>query len=468
MATTANKRIVTIDALRGITIFAMILCANIYFPNLPDWMFHGQTPPPSYGFDPSVKGITWVDLVFPFFLFTMGAAFPLAMRKRLENGTSKWAVTGSLVKRWIILTAFAILLGNAYNIWTSPRPEFVKGLFNIFLWGALFLTLVRVKDEKKGLTVNLSGLVLLIGLAILAKTYMGLTLDYWTSDVIIMILANVALAGGLLWMFTKDSIRLRWLVLVFIIALKALSSYAPEALDRVPSMGRIGWFFSWGYMQYLVIALAGSIVGDKLLVHSRSGEKTEIDTCHVIAGFIGLAAMILQLWGLYTRTASGEEFTRQILVDFIISAVLGAAFIALTWKRRNIMTWLGYFGFAFMLAGIIFVPIDGGITKDYCNLAYMLTTTGMTALTGAFLLMLEYKWDIKDVSLIGCGQNPMLAYTVTTFFTTPILAMLGIGPWLMAQGYASPTWAMINGLVYTLIMVAITCFFTKKKLFWRS
>ena len=459
MAPTATKRIITIDILRGITIFAMILCANIYFPNLPAWMFHGQTPPPDFGFDPNVKGITWVDLVFPFFLFTMGAAFPLAMRKRLESGTSRWAVVGSLVKRWLILTAFAILLGNAYSIGASPRPDIIKGLFSIVLWGALFMALVRVKDEKKGAIINLCGLVMLIAMAVLAKTYMGLTLTHWSSDVIIMILANVALAGGLLWMFTKDSLRLRWLVLVFIIALKALSSYAPQALDWVPAMGKIGWFFSWGYMQYLVIALAGSIVGDKLLSHSKSGEKAEIDRWHLIAGCIALAAMLLQLWGL---------FTRQVLADFIISAVLGAAFVALTWKRRNIMTWLGYFGFGFMLVGIMFDPIDGGITKDYCNLAYMLTTTGMTALTGAFVLALELKWNIKGRGLSGCGQNPMLAYTVTNFITTPILALLGIGPWLAAQGFASPTWAIINGLTYTLIMVAITCFFTKKKLFWRS
>ena len=459
MAAIQNRRIATIDILRGITIFAMILCANIYFPNLPAWMFHGQTPPPDFGFDPSVKGITWVDLVFPFFLFTMGAAFPLAMRKRLENGTSKWAVAGSLVKRWIILTAFAILLGNAYSIGASPRPEAVRGLFSIVLWGALFITLVRVKDEKKGLIINLSGLAILIGMAVLAKSYMGLTLNYWSSDVIIMILANVALAGGLLWMFTKDSLRLRWLVLIFIIAIKALSSYAPQALEWVPEMHRIGWFFSWGYMQYLVIALAGSIVGDMLLKHSRSGEAVKIDCYHIAASCIALAAMIIQLWGL---------FTRQVLADFIISAVLGAVFVVLTWKRRNIMTWLGYFGFAFMLVGIIFDPIDGGITKDYCNLSYMLTTTGMTALTGAFVLALELKWNIKGRGLSGCGQNPMLAYTVTNFITTPILAMCGIGPWLAAKGFASPTWAIINGLTYTLIMVAITCFFTKKKFFWRS
>ena len=77
--TLGNKRIASIDILRGITIAGMVLCANIgYYSDLPAWMFHAQTPPPTYAFNPDVPGITWVDLVFPFFLFAMGAAFPFA------------------------------------------------------------------------------------------------------------------------------------------------------------------------------------------------------------------------------------------------------------------------------------------------------------------------------------------------------------------------------------------------------
>ena len=460
MAPTTTKRIVTIDILRGITIFAMILCANIgYNSDLPAWMFHGQTPPPDYGFDPSVKGITWVDLVFPFFLFTMGAAFPLAMRKKLESGTSKWEMAGTLFRRWITLTVFAIALGNAYKIsWLSPRPDHVKLIFNIVLWVVMFLALVRIKDEKKGKLINNAGLFLTVVMAVISVDYMGITLDRG-SDVIIMILANIAIFGGLIWMFTRDNLRLRWLILVFIIALKALSSYAPQALTWVPSTECVGWFFSWNFLQYLVIALAGSIVGDMLQKHSLSGETVNIDKHHLGAACIALAAMFVQLWGL---------FTRQVLADFIISAVLAAAFVALTWKRRNIMTWLGYFGFGFMLVGIIFDPLDGGITKDYCNLAYMLTTTGMTALTGAFVLALELKWNIKGRGFSGCGQNPMLAYTVTTFFTGPILALCGFGAWIDTMCVGSPFWGIVRGLVYTLAMVAVTCYFSKKKLFWRS
>ena len=460
MAKTDEKRIMTIDILRGITIFAMILCANIgYNSGLPAWMFHGQTPPPTYAFNPDVPGITWVDLVFPFFLFTMGAAFPLAMRKRLENGVSRWSVTGSLFRRWITLTIFAIVLGNAYMIGGSARPDVVKGIFQVILWCVMFMALVRTKDEKKTKLINNAGMFLLIVMAVLGVDYLGMSLSRWYSDIIIMILANVAIFGGLIWMFTRNNLRLRWLVLLFLIAIKALSSYTPEALAWVPSLGSISWFFSWGFLQYLIIAVAGSIVGDKLLDHSRSGENTEIDKWHLTAGCIALVAMLVQLWGL---------FTRHVLADFGISFALAIAFFLLTYKRRNIMTWMGYFGFAFMLVGILFDPIDEGITKDHCNLAYLITTTGMTALTGAFVLALELKWQIKGRGLSGCGQNPMLAYGVTTFFTGPILAMLGIGAWLDTISLGSPFWGIIRGLVYTLLMVAVTCFFTNKKLFWRS
>ena len=455
-----NKRIITIDILRGITIFAMILCANIgYYSDLPAWMFHGQTPPPTYAFNPDVPGITWVDLVFPFFLFTMGAAFPLAMRKRLESGISRWEVTGSLFRRWLTLTVFAIVLGNAYQIGASARPDILKQIFSIALWGVMFMSLVRIKDEKKGRLINNAGMFLLVVMAFVGTDYMGLTLSRWNSDIIIMILANIAIFGGLIWMFTKDNMRLRWLVLLFIIAIKALASYTPEVLAWAPKFAGIGWFFGWSFMQYLVIAIAGSIVGDKLLEHSRSGAAVQIDGCHLAAGVIALVAMLVQLWGL---------FTRHIVADFVISAMLGVAFAVLTWKRRNIMTWLGYFGFAFMLVGIIFDPIDGGITKDHCNLSYMLTTTGMTALTGAFVLALELKWHIKGRGLSGSGQNPMLAYTVTNFLTGPILTMCGVTAWLDAISVGSPFWGVVRGLVFTLLMVAVTCFFTKKKLFWRS
>ena len=136
-----KKRIASIDILRAIAIIGMIMCANIGFNSgLPAWLFHAQTPPPTYSFDPSVAGLTWVDLVFPFFLLPMGAAFPLAMRKKLENGAGMSGMFVSLFKRWAILTLFALVIGNSsYNIWSTSREAWQVYLFLIAVWGGMFL-----------------------------------------------------------------------------------------------------------------------------------------------------------------------------------------------------------------------------------------------------------------------------------------------------------------------------------------
>ena len=58
----ADKRAYSLDALRGYAILTMILSATIAFGILPGWMYHAQVPPPDHHFDPTVYGITWVDL----------------------------------------------------------------------------------------------------------------------------------------------------------------------------------------------------------------------------------------------------------------------------------------------------------------------------------------------------------------------------------------------------------------------
>lgn len=460
-------RIASIDMIRGITIAGMVLCANIGFNSgLPAWMFHAQTPPPTYAFNPDVAGITWVDLVFPFFLFAMGAAFPLAMRKRLERGQSRWSVAGSLVKRWFILTLFALVLGNAYAIWETAQPAWQVYLYMIAVWIGMFLSLVRINipdqqgwKKHLGTAVNICGVVMMTALAVILDKWFGVAPDKSRSDIIIMILAVTAICGGLIWMLTKDNIRLRWLVFMLIAAFKAMDSYIPESLSFVPSCDNVSWFFTWDWLQYLLIIIPASVVGDMFLKQSGSGDRLDIDNKGVWAGILVLAAAVIQLWGL---------FTRHIAADFIISAVLCAGFIALTWGRKDIYAKTGWIGSALMLAGILLDPVDGGITKDYCNLSYLFTTCGMTALVTAFLLMLETRFEVKGRFLAGVGQNPMIAYTVTTFLIGPILSLTGLLPMLNGLAEGAQFWGVAQGIIITLLMMCVTFVFTRLKLFWRS
>lgn len=454
-----KERIASIDILRGIAIAGMILCANIGFNSgLPAWMFHAQTPPPTYAFDPTCAGLTWVDLVFPFFLFPMGAAFPFAMRKRIESGQSLWKIILGLVKRWLILTCFALLLGNAYSVSATAQPAWQVYVYMIALWAGMFMSLVRIKG-KTGNILNISGILTICLLGVIHVKWFGIPLDKGKCDIIIMILANVSLWGGLIWLLTRDNTRLRWLVFLLAAALKAMDSYIPETLSIIPSTDSISWFFTWDWLQYLLIVIPSSVVGDRILAYSRSGEPAAIDNKGVAAGAIALTAMLIQLWGLYTRN---------VTADFIISAALAAIFIILTFKSRNIYTLTAYTGFALMLAGIVFDPIDGGITKDYCNISYLLTTGGMAALVTSFLLMLEIRFNVRQRFLAGVGQNPMIAYTITSFLIGPILNLIGAYGLLSSLSEGSQFWGVVQGVIITGLMMIFTYMFTKLKLFWRS
>lgn len=459
--TEKTTRIAAIDILRCIAIIGMVLSSNIGFSSgLPGWMFHAQTPPPTYAFNPENVGLTWVDLVFPFFLFSMGAALPFSMRKKMSRGASVPAVCSGIVKRWITLTLFAVVLGNAYRIGAGTQPEWAKQLFKIAVWVAMCLTLMRVPGMGKKLHgwLNAIGVVLLVLFAFALKNVFGVGLNTG-SDVIIMILAEASLFGGLIWLLTRNSLKMRWAAIALIAGVKAAFAYIPQAAEAAPAVwGGIGWFFQWSYLQYLIPVLIGSVIGDMLLRGRENADKG--NSAWATASVVCCATILVQLWGLYSR---------HIVADLVLTAAMAGVFAALTWKHRQ-ATWvkIGFVGMALTLAGIVFDPIDGGIAKDYCNLSYLLTTSGLGAVLVAALLAMEQNSSVRSGFLSAVGQNPMIAYTITGFVIGPILVLTGILPqlWQLAEG--SVFWGLTEGIIITVLMMFCTALCTRIKLFWRS
>ncbi|HEY0367559.1 MAG TPA: DUF5009 domain-containing protein [Pyrinomonadaceae bacterium] len=101
MATT-DTRLVSLDVFRGITIAGMVLVNNpgtwehIYWP-LEHAQWNGWTP---------------TDLVFPFFLFIVGVAIPLAFARRIESGGGKRHLYLKIVKRTLIIFAIGLFLNG--------------------------------------------------------------------------------------------------------------------------------------------------------------------------------------------------------------------------------------------------------------------------------------------------------------------------------------------------------------------
>lgn len=101
-----SKRLISLDALRGFTIAAMVIVndpgtwQHIYWP-----LRHAEW-----------NGCTITDLIFPFFLFIVGVSIALAYSKRLETNVPK----KSLYRKIIIRAINIYLLGLFLWLW----PEF--------------------------------------------------------------------------------------------------------------------------------------------------------------------------------------------------------------------------------------------------------------------------------------------------------------------------------------------------------
>jgi predicted acyltransferase len=99
-------RMISLDALRGFTIAAMIL---VNYPGNHDYVY-----------DPlehvAWNGLTPTDLIFPTFLFIVGISIVLAYTKRLEKGTDK-----SELYRKIIIRSLKIF---AVGVFLSLLPDF--------------------------------------------------------------------------------------------------------------------------------------------------------------------------------------------------------------------------------------------------------------------------------------------------------------------------------------------------------
>src|SRR6202012_1099137 len=83
-AATKLARVTSIDAVRGLVMLTMIYVNDLAgapdSAGVPDWMKHASDIRPRIN-----NGMTFVDLVFPGFLFIVGLSIPFALGRRLKE-----------------------------------------------------------------------------------------------------------------------------------------------------------------------------------------------------------------------------------------------------------------------------------------------------------------------------------------------------------------------------------------------
>ncbi|MFC2084306.1 DUF5009 domain-containing protein [Bacteroidota bacterium] len=135
----ASDRVESIDVFRGLTILAMIFVNDLAsITGIPGWMKHMPT---------EVDGMTFVDLVFPAFLFIVGVAIPFAIDKRLRRGDSYLQIWKHILIRTTGLIILGILMVNIGNL-NEEYTGMDKNLWVVLLFVSVILVWNQYSHER--------------------------------------------------------------------------------------------------------------------------------------------------------------------------------------------------------------------------------------------------------------------------------------------------------------------------------
>lgn len=305
------KRALALDALRGYAILTMVLSGMAPVRSLPDWMSHAQTPPPAHKFIP-IPGITWVDLVFPFFLFALGAAIPFALRRRIEKGMKLPQAVLTVFKRGLLLLAFAVFEEHV-NCWVIGKDSLLVAYFNAVFGCAgiavspevsimvlallgfviMFMVLARLPDSWPPVvhgTIRLLGwaggitMCALVGhwdQGLMNAAGGSVLKEFWArvwgiltfNNIILLLLTHAAVFGSLAWLLTRDNLLLRLGFLGAILGLRLgmnLPGWTHWINEHVSTE-----LMGLGTLSYQFIVIPGTIAGDMVLRWMREPHQTK-------------------------------------------------------------------------------------------------------------------------------------------------------------------------------------------------
>jgi predicted acyltransferase len=148
------QRLLSLDVLRGITIAFMIMVNNNGGSGSWHFMNHAEW-----------NGLTPTDLVFPTFVFVMGASIVFAFQARLKRGATRAQLAVHTVQRAVILILLGIFV-NSFPFFELPHMRFYGVLQRIgicyLVVGLFYLWDQRVWTKVAGVVVALVGYWILV------------------------------------------------------------------------------------------------------------------------------------------------------------------------------------------------------------------------------------------------------------------------------------------------------------------
>jgi predicted acyltransferase len=134
-----SERLVSLDVFRGLTIAGMVLVnnpgswAHIYWP-LDHAEWNGWTP---------------TDLIFPFFLFIVGVAIPLALGRRAERGDKRRDLILKIVYRTLVIFALGEFLAGFpfFHLSTIRIPGVLQRIAVCYFFASIIFLTTRPRTQ---------------------------------------------------------------------------------------------------------------------------------------------------------------------------------------------------------------------------------------------------------------------------------------------------------------------------------
>jgi heparan-alpha-glucosaminide N-acetyltransferase len=387
-----SSRITSIDVFRGLTIFAMIFVNDLAgVRDIPAWMKHVPA---------DQDGMTFVDVVFPAFLFIVGMAIPFAMAKRLKSGFT----TLQTIKHILIRTAGLLVLGvlmvnmGGYNQSLAGMNKNVW-IILVFIAAILVWNSYPKKSGNEKYIFHAFRIAGIVALIILVAIYKGGT------------------EGNERWLQTSW-----WGIL-----------------------GLIGWAYLAASLIYLLFrnypaALAISMF---LLILLYPAEQSGLfEGIYKGSNFLLIG---MQVGSHASVVISG------ILLSIVITD------IRFDTLKKKIIAMLSY-SLLLLIAGVLFQPIHG-INKNLATPAWCFYSAFYCVIIFIFLyIIIDYKKQEKWSNLFKpAGMNPLLAYILPSIFYS-LITLIGI-TFYSELGYGIT--GIIRSLVFSFFILGITHLLTK-------
>ena len=449
------KRFESLDILRGMSIFGMVFSAIIPYGVLPGWMYHIQNPPPSHALDITNYGIGWVDLVFPVFIFCMGAAIPFAFRAR-------WAAKGretvrdmkGIGERGLMLLAFSYLC-----VLLSPNLE---GYWPQYLVLAGFVCLWMIYVKSASMKLRIAGWIAAFALIAVFYFFFGTSLSLFRRNIIILLLSFLYLFGALIWYVTRDSAWHRGVAFLLVIGLSLLTRLT--GLDGALYDNKsLSWLFNMEEINFLMILIPGTWVGDFFYKMISRGNMP------VIGRKISAHALFWSLPLLVAFVLAGSYLLWQYTL-LAVTVVLGAISL-LTYKTARTLAPPVLLSAVLIIAGLAVEYLEPGITKVPCSFSYCFVTAGISIL---LLLWIEYIRQLIPSSFVGrifsgAGENPLMSYVAFDMLVVPLLSITYLSvPYRWARPLDFPWIGVFTSFIIVMFTMWLVSRASHRKIYWRA